>query len=61
MLMIVPAGVVLQPVDALQEHLFRVLVRNVADHDGRPAVFATQQPLKVDFELWAGRVVGVLA
>ena len=33
------------PVDALEKHLFRVLVRDVPDHDGRARVFSMQDPL----------------
>ena len=42
------------PVDALEKHLFRVLVRDVPDHDGRARVFSMKDPLQVYLELWVG-------
>ena len=41
-----------QPVDALQEHLLRVLVRNMANHNRGAPVLAAEQPVKIDRELW---------
>ena len=39
------------PVDALEQHLFRVLVRNVPDHNSRAAVLALEDALQVHLEL----------
>ena len=41
-----------QPVDALQEHLLRVLVRNMTNHNRGAPVLAAEQPVKIDRELW---------
>lgn len=35
-------GALVEPVDTLQEHLFRVLVWNVTDHDCRASVLTAQ-------------------
>ena len=42
----------MQPVDALQEHLLSVLVRNMTNHNGGASVLAAEQPVKIDRELW---------
>lgn len=42
------------PVDALQEHLFSVLVGDVPDHDGCSRVLSAQDTVQVDLELWVG-------
>ena len=48
------------PVDALQEHLLRVLVRNVPDHDSGASVLPAQDPLQVHGELGIGALGGGL-
>lgn len=39
------------PVDSLQEHILRVLVGDVSDHDCRASVFTVQDTMQVDGEL----------
>lgn len=41
----------MQPVDALQEHFFRVLVRNMTDHNRGAPVLTAEKPIKIDGEL----------
>lgn len=41
-----------QPVDALQEHLLGVLVRNMTNHNRGAPVLAAEQSLKIYRELW---------
>ena len=42
----------MMPVDALKEHLLRVFVWNVADHDGCARVLTPQDPVQIHRELW---------
>lgn len=46
---VIPALV--QPVDALQEHLLRVLVRNMTNHNRGAPVLAAEQLVEIDSEL----------
>lgn len=41
-----------QPVDALQEHLLCVLVRNMTNHNRGAPVLAAEKSFKIDGELW---------
>ena len=46
-------------IDALEEHILRVFVRDVPDHDSRARVFAMKDPIQVDCELRIGVLVAL--
>ena len=50
----------MQSVDALEEHILRVFVRDVPDHDGCARIFTLKDPVEVDCELRIGVVVALL-
>ena len=50
----------MQSVDALEEHILRVFIRDVPDHDGCARVFTLKDPVEVDSELRIGVMVALL-